>query len=848
MFKTLTSKITIAVFSTYLLILATVIIVNYQLTNKNNISNTKNLILQKNCHIANVVDKNLLMLELSLKNLAGTWHQNSYEDLSESLQYFFAHQPSIKRLSIEPASNPLETISCSRINKDSIRIFRHDSMISLSALTIQPKDSAIFFWQEMFSNNQLIISAVLKFSNFQLRAEIDPIFIDRILTQLSIDGEINGFLVTQTGKVLSPLPQMSYHIYQDLDHFQQESGLEIIQKTSKIHYLESDVIFENSLIRKQDDEIVQCFLIPISTTHWKIGAFFTPEMNCNAINNNSLILILVAFLSLIGVTFFFRFLVRRLLRPILFLTNEMSRVSEQNLHLQVPLTLSHDEIGNLTRSCKILIERWNIALNDLENTQNVLKNANKTLETNVFNRTKQLLIKNEELQQSYQTIGTLSEIGREITSCLNISDILSNLYEEINKLMICDSFAIMTYDENRKILECKLCIENGERLPYFEFDLEDDSRLAVWCLKHRQKVFINCDADYDQYITHRAEPVIGKESHSIIYTPILQNDKLLGVISVQSYKDQSYTKVHVDMLETLASYTTVAIINATAFESLKTMNANLIRAQEQLVLSERMASLGNLTAGIAHEIKNPLNFINNFAALLIDLSNELNQIMNDTSIDETHREEIIYILSTMSLNASKILEHGNRANTIVKSMLLHARGQSGNFQKINLNKLLSESLILGYHGMRAQDSSFNVKIEEMYDENIPEIFVVPQNLSRVFLNLINNACYAVNEQKKYADTSYTPTITLTTKNLSDTVKITIRDNGKGILPENLNKVFSPFFTTKPAGKGTGLGLSISYGIIVEEHQGSIKVQSEVNKYTEFTIILPKKEQLPKNHE
>ena len=197
------------------------------------------------------------------------------------------------------------------------------------------------------------------------------------------------------------------------------------------------------------------------------------------------------------------------------------------------------------------------------------------------------------------------------------------------------------------------------------------------------------------------------------------------------------------------------------------------------------------------------------------------------------------ITSDISSNAHKINEHGKRADSIVKGMLLHSRGKSGDKQLTDVNTLLAEYVNLGYHGMRAQDASFNLKIDAHYDENIQPIMVVPQNISRVFLNIINNACYSTNQKKKELKEAYFPVLQVTTKNLGDEVEIRIHDNGKGIPQAVLDKIFNPFFTTKPAGQGTGLGLSLSFDIVVQEHKGSMQVASEEGKFAEFIITIPK---------
>lgn len=276
-------------------------------------------------------------------------------------------------------------------------------------------------------------------------------------------------------------------------------------------------------------------------------------------------------------------------------------------------------------------------------------------------------------------------------------------------------------------------------------------------------------------------------------------------------------------------------------EELQRTLDNLKETQHQLVLSEKMASLGQLTAGIAHEIKNPLNFITNFAQLSKELAHELRQELSleKNRIENKRSEEINEILDNLEQNVTKINQHGTRADSIVRGMLLHSRGKAGERQQTDLNALLTEYTNLAYHGMRAQDQSFNVKIETDFDSTIGNVNIVPQNLSRAFLNMINNACYAANEKRKSATNGFNPTVRVSAKNLGNKVEIRIRDNGNGIPMEVLDKIFNPFFTTKPAGVGTGLGLSITYDIIRDEHKGEIAVDTQAGEYTEFIICIPK---------
>ncbi|HSR17101.1 MAG TPA: ATP-binding protein, partial [Ignavibacteriaceae bacterium] len=256
--------------------------------------------------------------------------------------------------------------------------------------------------------------------------------------------------------------------------------------------------------------------------------------------------------------------------------------------------------------------------------------------------------------------------------------------------------------------------------------------------------------------------------------------------------------------------------------------------QAQLIHSEKMASLGELTAGIAHEIKNPLNFVNNFSEMSRELLDEIK-----TELQNGNKEGAVSIIEDLKLNLEKINHHGQRADSIVKGMLLHSRGNSGEKVLTDLNGLLDQYVTLAYHGLRVQYKDFNITIEKEYDDSIKKINIVPQDISRAFLNIINNACYASNEKKLKNGADFIPVLKVSTKNSGKNAEVRIKDNGNGIPFEIRDKLFNPFFTTKPSGEGTGLGLSLSYDIIVKQHAGEIKFESEEGKYTEFIIILPK---------
>jgi signal transduction histidine kinase len=269
--------------------------------------------------------------------------------------------------------------------------------------------------------------------------------------------------------------------------------------------------------------------------------------------------------------------------------------------------------------------------------------------------------------------------------------------------------------------------------------------------------------------------------------------------------------------------------------------AQLKAAQAQLIHAEKMASLGELTAGIAHEIQNPLNFVNNFSEVNIELTDELMLEFNKAALSAHEKANLNELIKDIVQNQQKICYHGKRADAIVKSMLQHSRKSSGQKEPTDINVLADEYLRLSYHGLRAKEKNFNATLQTDFDENIGLIMIVPQDIGRVLLNLFNNALYAVCEKMKQQSTGYNPIVSVHTKKMDDKVEIRVRDNGLGISKKVLDKIFQPFFTTKPTGEGTGLGLSLSYDIITKEHGGELKVATKDGEWAEFLVVLPTKE-------
>jgi len=260
---------------------------------------------------------------------------------------------------------------------------------------------------------------------------------------------------------------------------------------------------------------------------------------------------------------------------------------------------------------------------------------------------------------------------------------------------------------------------------------------------------------------------------------------------------------------------------------------NLRSTQTQLIQSEKMASLGELTAGIAHEIQNPLNFVNNFSDVNREMIDELQEELKSGNLDEA-----LAIADDIKQNEEKINQHGKRADGIVKGMLQHSRSSSATKEPTDINKLADEYLRLSYHGLRAKDKSFNAELVTGLEPDIPKINVIPQDIGRVLLNLFNNAFYAVNQKQKTAGEDYKPEVSVSTSAENRYVVIKVKDNGIGIPDTIREKIMQPFFTTKPTGEGTGLGLSLTYDMVVKGHRGSITIDSQEGQYSIFTIILP----------
>ena len=551
------------------------------------------------------------------------------------------------------------------------------------------------------------------------------------------------------------------------------------------------------------------------------------------------ILLAFAILSLISsILIVWLYVGRNLIRRLMRLSSGMLAIASGSRDAPIDVVGS-DEVAEMGRVVEIFRK------NTLERDQLLAEKAQAAdrLEQQVKERTAQLA-------QSVEELRALGDVSQAVNSTIDLETVLSTIVAKATQLSGTEAGTIYVFDEKSQEFRLRATYGMDDTIITEIKDRRIRSGETAIGKAVEQRMSVQIPDVLDDSKSSVLDVIVRAGFRALLIVPLLGAHSTVGALVVRRKQPGEFAKHTVDLLQTFAAQSVLAIQNARLFENVESRTRELAKsledlraAQDRLVQTEKLASLGQLTAGIAHEIKNPLNFVNNFSAISVDLIDELRQALAGAHLDDKLRAEISEVADMLQSNLDKVVHHGSRADSIVKNMLLHSRRGSGERQLIDVNALIEDSFNLAYHGARAEKKNFDVMVEQALDPAAGKVDLFPQEITRVLLNLISNGVYATAKKAQLNGEGYKPTLIASTKSLGDWVEIKIRDNGTGIPPEIKDKMFNPFFTTKPAGEGTGLGLSISHDIVVKQHGGSIAVETQSGEFTEITIVLPRAEAL-----
>ena len=478
-----------------------------------------------------------------------------------------------------------------------------------------------------------------------------------------------------------------------------------------------------------------------------------------------------------------------------------------------------------------------------------LINEKRLLEQTIQDRTAEVVQQKEEIESQSQELSSKNDELEKINSAvktinaeINFKNLLQSLLEKMKIIRAVENSIALIYDKNSNNYRFKASFGwDLSKLESISFTLEEaENRYLRDTEEVFEDIFIKKDFTSFGDLDLNAFP----RPKSMLILVIKIEKKVEAFLIFDNHtRENAFENRDISFIRNSKEHVISAFIRTRIMEDLQLTLQNLKDTQNQLIQSEKLASLGELTAGIAHEIQNPLNFVNNFSSLSSDLTDELLDFVNDikSAIPEDKYADAEEVINMIKSNVKKINEHGKRAESIVKGMLQHSRGKTGEFELIDINNMVTEYVNLAYHGMRAKDKSFNTAIRTNLDSQVGKASIIPQDLSRVVLNIVNNSCYALDEKTRRGIPGFSPEVMVSTRKIKDTIEIRIKDNGTGIPQHIIEKIFNPFFTTKPTGKGTGLGLSMSYDIVTKMHKGKLEVNSVEGESTEFVITIPERQ-------